>query len=102
VAERVDEADEEMVEEEGEREARRAGRVLLLPKELGLEEPAEAEKRCSERTTSPLQMGQVRRRVVSQGVLLGTWVSRWVLRKGGGGVWVGRKGEGRVGRGLLV
>lgn len=29
----------------------------------------EPEERASERTTSPLQMGQVRRRVVSQGVL---------------------------------
>jgi hypothetical protein len=35
-----------------------------------------AEPRARERTTSPLQIGQVRRRVVSQGVLENGWVSR--------------------------
>jgi len=38
---------------------------------------------ASERTTSPLQMGQVRRRVVSQGVLR-KFISDWIEKAGNG------------------
>lgn len=43
------------------------------------EEELAAFDRARERTTSPLQMGQVRRRVTSQGVLLRENVSRIAL-----------------------